>query len=116
MEKEGVVMKIQKISDPSFRQYGRVVTGYDFTDLLKELEHTPCPTDEVIYVASAQELESRPVAEFLKNTVYGGLPVQIGYCNGNNRRLNAVEYHRSSEVDIAADDLILLLGRQQDIG
>ncbi len=29
--------------------------------------------------------------------------------------MNAVEYHRSSEVDIAADDLILLLGSQQDI-
>jgi len=109
-------MKVQKVTDPSFRQYGRVVTGYDFSDLLKEVEHTPRPMDEVIYVASAQELESRPGAEFLKNTVYGGLPVQLGYCNGNNRKLNALEYHRSSEVDIAADDLILLLGRQQDIG
>ena len=29
--------------------------------------------------------------------------------------MNAVEYHRSSEVDIAVNDLILLIGRQQDI-
>ena len=35
--------------------------------------------------------------------------------NGNNKKLNAVEYHRSSEIDIAVDDLILLLGKQQDI-
>ena len=108
-------MKIQNLSDPSFRQYGRVVTGYDFSDLLEAVSQTPRPLDEVIYVASAQELEERPAAGFLKTNVYGGLPVQIGYCNGNNRRLNALEYHRSSEVDIAADDLILLLGRQQDI-
>ena len=46
---------------------------------------------------------------------FGGLPIQIGYCNGDNHRLNALEYHRSSEIDIAATDLILLLGRQQDI-
>ena len=26
------------------------------------------------------------------------------------KKLNAVEYHRSSELDIAVDDLILLLG------
>ena len=26
-----------------------------------------------------------------------------------------MEYHRSSEIDIAVDDIILLLGRQQDI-
>ena len=29
---------------------------------------------------------------------------------GSNKKLNAVEYHRSSELDIAVDDLILLLG------
>lgn len=29
--------------------------------------------------------------------------------------MNALEYHRSSELDIAQTDLILLLGMQQDI-
>lgn len=51
----------------------------------------------------------------LKKRGYGGLPVQIGYCNGHNKKLNAVEYHRSSEIDIAVDDVVLLLGKQQDI-
>ena len=46
---------------------------------------------------------------------FGGLPIQIGYCNGSNVKLNALEYHRSSEIDIAVTDLILLLGCQQDI-
>ena len=32
-----------------------------------------------------------------------------------NNKLNAVEYHRCSEIDIAATDLILMLGLQQDI-
>jgi hypothetical protein len=53
--------------------------------------------------------------EILSNEVYGGMPIQIGYCNGYNNKLNAVEYHRDSEVNIAATDLILLLGSQQDI-
>ena len=79
------------------------------------MQSTPCPVDEVIYVPSQKELEATAAAEVLQKCGYGGLPIQIGFCNGNNKKLNAVEYHRSSEIDIAADDLILLLGRQQDI-
>ena len=108
-------MNIQKVTDASFKKYGRVVNGYDFTGLLKEMEKTDKPLDKVIYVPSDENLESLDAAKYLQDVVYGQLPIQIGYCNGNNRKLNALEYHRSSEVDIAADDLILLLGSQQDI-
>ena len=108
-------MMVQKVTDASFGVYGKVLEGYDFSKLLKEMEHTPLSTDSVIYVASDEVMESLPVAEELKNRVYGGLPIEIGYCNGNNKKLNAVEYHRSSEVDIAVNDVILLLGRQKDI-
>lgn len=108
-------MKIQNITDVSFRAYGRVLEGYDFGELLKEMKHTPMPVDEVIYVPSVRELEALPIEGELRNRAYGGLPIQIGYCNGNNKKLNAVEYHRSSELDIAVSDVILLLGKQQDI-
>ena len=108
-------MKIQKVTDPAFRQYGRIIGEYDFSALLKEMERTAKPIDEVIYVPSDEGLESMDDSAFLRDVIYGGLPIQVGYCNGNNRKLNALEYHRSSEVDIAADDLILLLGKQQDI-
>ena len=43
------------------------------------------------------------------------MPIQVGFCNGHNKKLNAVEYHRDSEVNIAVTDLILILGKQQDI-
>jgi hypothetical protein len=108
-------MKIQQVTDSSFGVYGKVVEGYDFTGILKEMEHTPCPSDEVIYVPSAEELEGHAAAKALMQRMYGGLPIQVGYCNGNNRKLNALEYHRCSEVDIAVNALILLLGREQDI-
>ena len=78
------------------------------------MEHTPLPED-VIYVPSVEELEAVPEAQAFQNRVFGGLPIQIGYCNGNNHLLNAVEYHRSSEVNVACTDLILLIGCEQDI-
>ena len=107
-------MKIQKVTDPAFRKYGQVLEGYDFTGLIKEMKHTPVPED-VIYVPSVEELEALDIMQDLQNKGYGGLPVQIGYCNGHNKKLNAVEYHRNSEINVAVTDLVLLIGHQQDI-
>lgn len=107
-------MKIQKVTDPAFRKYGQVLEGYDFTGLIKEMKHTPVP-ENVIYVPSVEELEALDIMKDLQNKGYGGLPVQIGYCNGHNKKLNAVEYHRNSEINVAVTDLVLLIGHQQDI-
>ena len=107
-------MKIQNVTDASFRKYGKIITEYSFEKILKEMEHTPRPKD-VVYVPSVEELEVLPEAAEICKKGFGGLPIQIGYCNGDNHKLNALEYHRSSELDIAQTDLILLLGMQQDI-
>ena len=107
-------MTVKKVTDPAFKAYGRVITGYDFSGLLKAMEQTPLPED-VIYIPSLPEMEALPAAKELENGIYGQMPIQIGCCNGHNKKLNAVDYHRDSEVDIAVDDLILILGKQQDI-
>ena len=100
--------------DEKFRKYGKVWNNMECAKLLKGMEHTPLPED-VIYVPSVEELEAVPEAKTFSERVFGGLPIQIGYCNGNNHLLNAVEYHRSSEVNVACTDLILLIGSEQDI-
>lgn len=107
-------MTVRKVADPAFKAYGRVITGYDFSGLLKAMEHTPLPED-VIYIPSLPEMEALSDAKELERGIYGQMPIQIGCCNGHNKKLNAVEYHRDSEVDIAVDALILILGKQQDI-
>lgn len=107
-------MEIKKITDPAFRRYGKILTGIDFTELVEEMQKTPCP-DDVIYEPSIAALEALPVYGEMQKICYGELPIQVGYCNGYNKKLNAVEYHRSSELDIAASDAILLLGWQPDV-
>lgn len=109
-------MKIQSVFDDAFRTYGRVVDSYDYSLLLERLEaNTPKPADSVVYVPSVAELEDPPAYAQLRDNCYGGMPIEIGYCNGTNTKLNCFEYHRDSEIDIAADDVILLVARQQDI-
>ena len=51
----------------------------------------------------------------LQRRTYGELPIEVGYCNGHNYKLNAIEYHRSSEINVAATDAVLIVGMQQDI-
>ena len=107
-------MEVKSIFDSSFRKYGKVIP-MEFPDLLQRLAKTPLPADDVIYVASDAELEACEEFAVLRDSVYGGMPIQVGYCNGNNHKLNAVEYHRDSEINIALEGAILLLGREDDI-
>lgn len=108
-------MEIKNITDPAFRKYGRIVQGIDFSDLVEAIKkETPLP-EGVAYEPSIGALEATEAAKALQKRTYGELPVQVGYCNGHNYKLNAVEYHRNSEVNVAATDAILIVGMQQDI-
>ncbi len=111
-----IPMKLLSVFDKEFAPYGKVVTGYDVAPLLKKLEETTeKPTDAVIYVPSDAGLEALPIFEQMKNNVYGGMPIQFGYCNGSNTKLNCVEYHRDSEVNIPANDMVFLVALECEI-
>ena len=107
-------MQMKKVTDKEFQKYGRVL-DVKVPDLLRRLEETPCPED-VIYVASAPELEACEEFTAIQDSIFGGMPIQIGYCNGNNNTLNAVEYHRNSEINIPLTGAVLMVGMQQDVG
>lgn len=107
-------MKLLNVNDSTFKKYGRVLKNKGFEEILLKMEETKCPED-VIYVASDKELENTSGKRVLEREVFGGMPIQIGYCNGHNNKLNALEYHRDSEVSIAVTDLILLLGLREEI-
>ena len=108
-------MKIYNVTDERFKAYGKVGKDIDFSEMVRVLkEETPIPED-VAYVPGLEALESLPAGEELSQKVYGEMPIQIGYCNGHNSLLNALEYHKSSEINVAATDAILLVGKEQDI-
>lgn len=107
-------MKVLKVTDPEFRKYGKIVKNVDLKPLIEAMGQTPCP-DDTVYVAGDKALEAVSTSKDLQRIYYGELPIQVGYCNGHNQKLNAVEYHRCSELNIAATDAILILGMQQDI-
>ena len=107
-------MIIHEITEECFKKYGKVIDSIDLTELVSTMQTVEIPAD-VVYEPSISALEKLKCATELQQKTYGELPIQIGWCIGNNHKLNAVEYHRCSEVNIAATDAILILGRQQDI-
>ncbi len=109
-----MAMEIKQVTDPAFGAYGKIITGYDCGELLAAMEQTPVPED-TIYVASDAGMEKLPVCRLIEKNLYGQLPIQVGYCNGHNKKMNAMEYHRTSEINVASTDLVLILGRQQDV-
>ena len=108
-------MKILSVTDPAFAAYGKVLDGYDTKELLGTLEAvTPLP-EATDYVASQPELEALPIAKQLSDNAYGGMPIQLGWCNGHNTKLNCLEYHRGSELSCGTEDFILLLAREDEV-
>ena len=106
-------MKVYQVTSKEFKKYGRVL-NLNTDELVSAMMDTPLPSD-VVYEPSIASLESLEIAKQLQTEVYGELPIQIGYCNGHNVMLNALEYHRSSEINIGATDAILMVGSQQDV-
>ena len=108
-------MEIKSVFDASFAQYGKVVENLKADDLLEALQDTPCPKDGTVYEPGCAALEAQKSAKEIELRCYGGMPIQIGYCNGYNKALNCLEYHRDSEFNLGTEDFILLLARQEEI-
>ncbi len=109
-------MKIESVFDPDFAAYGRVVSGMEDTvaEILEGLQKTPLP-DGTDYVPEEPILQELPAAVEVSEHLYGGMPVQLGWCNGHNTKLNCLEYHRDSEFNLGTEDFILLIAKQDEI-
>ena len=97
-------MKIESVFDAAFAPYGKVLPGYDTAELVAALEkYTPLP-EGTEYVASQPELEALPIAAQLAANAYGGMSIELGWCNGHNTKLNC-----------GSSDFVLLVARADDV-
>ena len=109
-------MKIYSVYDPAFKPYGQIVEGMEdaIGEILDVLKDTPLP-EGTGYVPEEESLQELPAMVEISEHLYGGMPVQLGWCNGHNTRLNCLEYHRDSEFNLGTEDFILLLAKQSEI-
>ncbi len=108
-------MKIYSIFDPEFRPYGKVLTGFDTSALVAAMQTVPMPERGTAYEPAIEALETCGIFDAMQNRAYSGMPVQIGMCWGYNTKLNCLEYHRDSEVNVGETDFVLLLAKEDEI-
>ena len=108
-------MKIYSVNDPEFAEYGKVLEGYDTKELIAAMEKIALPEDGVAYEPWIDSLEKCAIKDEFGANAYGGMPIQLGMCWGHNVKLNCLEYHKDSELNIGATDFILLLAKEGQI-
>ena len=96
-------MKIYSVFDPEFKSYGKVLESYDTLELTDAMKKIPMPNAGVSYEPSIQKLEDQHIFLELSDRGFGGMPIQLGMCWGYNTRLNCLEYHRDSEINIGSN-------------
>ena len=109
-------MKIHSVFDPEFKPYGQIVEGMEeaAAEICAVLATTPL-AEGVAYTAEEPRLQQLPAMREVSQRLFGGMPVQLGWCNGYNTKLNCLEYHRDSEFNVGTEDFVLLLARQEEI-
>lgn len=101
-------LPLYSVLDAEFAPYGRVL-AMETGALAEAMAATPLPETGNRYIASLPELEALPIIRTLSDSVFGGMSVQAGTCNGHGYTLNALEYHKCSEVNFSTRGLVLLL-------
>ena len=109
-------IKVLPVEDASFCHFGRLHTNVPVDLVSAYAREHALPGDGVVYEASVEGLEADvSLMGWLTWHVYGGMPLQLGWCYGRNQSLDCLEYHKGNEVLIAVTDLIVLLGHYDDI-
>lgn len=108
-------LEIFDIDDAVFENYGRRITGIDVSELIRCGKQIGFPETGSVYEASNELFEQLPVTVELQDECFGELPIQIGYCYGHNNLLNGLEWHTSSEINVAVTDMVLLLAERKQL-
>ena len=108
-------MKIYSVTDPEFKPYGKVLEGYDTKALLEAMAKIEMPAEGTAYEPGIDSLEACAIFSDLRDRGFGGMPIQLGMCWGYNTKLNCLEYHRDSEINIGLNDFVLLLAKEDQI-
>jgi hypothetical protein len=117
LERANPALALLSVDDGGFGIYGRVLTAYNAGEMIERATAIlPNMPDAVVYEPAVTALEA-PCSfnTRIAQQVFGGMPVQVGWCYGHNLRMGALEYHKSNEVLVCLTDVVLLVGHIDDI-
>jgi hypothetical protein len=109
-------VEILAATAPRFARYGRILEGLTAKEAVAFARAKAVPGEGTTYEPGVAGLEKdEEFVRAVSQQVYGGMPVQVGWCHGRNLQLGGLEYHKGPEVLVAVTDVILLLGHLEDL-
>jgi len=116
LQRKNRELGILAVATPRFARYGCMLERLAAEQAVRFARENAVPGDSVIYEPSVVGLEAdESFVQAASQQVYGGMPVQVGWCYGRSLQLNGLEYHKGTEVLVAVTDLVLLLGYLEDV-
>ena len=109
-------IEIEDINSTAFRDYGAYISTGMFDKYVDRVKGKFGSTREVVYEPGIDFLEEdKELKEYFQHNYYGEMPIQMGICYGHANSLEAVEYHKSSEIIYTITDVIVLVGQRKEI-
>lgn len=114
LKKKNPKLDFYSVNDREFARYGCVLKQ-DYSSIEEAARKLEFPPEGSKYLPSVESFEALPIRAMIKEELFGELEVQLGNCWGYNSYLNALEWHKNSEINVAATDLVLLLAKLDDV-
>lgn len=108
-------LDIRPVEDPGFARYGRILTEYDFRGLIDLVREFPVPATTNTYTAEIPAAREMAIHAELASSLYGEMPIQIGFGGGHCHSLNALEWHKGNEVNVAVTEFVVMLASLEDL-
>lgn len=105
---------IRTVEDPEFASYGTVHSHIRVPKMRQYAYEREMPEQEV-YEPCCADLMKMDESVFFTHFAYGETACQVGYYTGFVNTLNALEYHKCSEVLVEFEPAVLILGHIWDI-
>ena len=115
LKKANPKLKIYTEDSPEVSLYGRRLFADGIARMCDASYTLEMPTSGSAYYHSVKAMEKTALGKYISDELFGEIPTQTGLCLGYNSRMNAMEYHGSSEINLAVTDLLLLLAHVGDI-
>lgn len=115
LQRANPTIKLHPITSTLFHTFGQILPFHGVKEAAHYLQDTVIPNTGNSYIAHDEQFIKALHNTSLYDSIFGYIPLQYGYVNGHNQKINALEYHKSSEINIALDDMILFVGKTSDI-
>lgn len=109
-------LKLYSVNDTEFKRFGEILDSKPFEKFIEVLKsETEIPHEGNNYVTHHENLYHATSDTAVVHDIFGSMQLQFGYVNGKNSKLNALEFHKSSEINIMGSPCVLFLAHFEDI-